>query len=139
MLHFLRLYRLPAIVGAGLLAGVLARLLFGAPGVARWIFLTTLLIGGVPLVWQTLRGILHGRFAADIVAMLAIVTALVVRQYFAGAVIALMQSGGEALERYAMGRASSSLEGLLARPEGRSPPARRTGRGSARERNPGRR
>jgi heavy metal translocating P-type ATPase len=37
------------------------------------------------------------------------------RQYFAGAVIALMQSGGEALERYAMGRASSSLEALLAR------------------------
>src|SRR5207244_4234909 len=33
----------------------------------------------------------------------------------AGAVIALMQSGGEALERYAMGRASSSLEALRAR------------------------
>ena len=57
----------------------------------------------------------RGRFAADIVAMLAIVTALVIGQYFAGVVIALMQSGGEALERYAMGRASSSLEALLAR------------------------
>jgi heavy metal translocating P-type ATPase len=95
--------------------GVVAHLLFGAHGLARWAFLATLLVGGVPLVWQTLRGILRGRFAADIVAMLAIVTAFAVGQYFAGAVIALMQSGGEALERYAMGRASSSLEGLLAR------------------------
>jgi hypothetical protein len=31
----------------------------------------------VPLVAQTVRGLLRGRFAADVVAMLAIVTALV--------------------------------------------------------------
>jgi heavy metal translocating P-type ATPase len=115
MLRLIRLYPLPVTVGAGLLVGAVAHLLFEAPGFARWVFLATLLLGGVPLVLQTLRGILSGRFAADIVAMLAIVTALVVGQYFAGAVIALMQSGGEALERYAMGKASSSLEALLAR------------------------
>jgi heavy metal translocating P-type ATPase len=113
--RFVRLYPLPAIVGGGLVAGLAAHLAFRAPGVAQWIFLATLLAGGGPLVVQTLRGMVRGRFAADIVAMLAIVTALVLGQYFAGAVIALMQSGGEALERYAMGRASSSLEALLAR------------------------
>ena len=115
MLRFIKLYPLPAIVGGGLALGLAARLLVGAPGVARWIFLATLVIGGGPLVVQTLRGIVRGRFAADIVAMLAIITALLLGQYFAGAVIALMQSGGEALERYAMGRASSSLEALLSR------------------------
>ncbi len=110
-----KLYPLPAIVGGGLVAGLAAHLVFRAPGVAHWIFLATLLTGGGPLVLQTARGMLRGRFAADIVAMLAIVTALLLGQYFAGAVIALMQSGGEALERYAMGRASGSLEALLAR------------------------
>jgi heavy metal translocating P-type ATPase len=95
------------IAAAGLVAGLLAR--------SEQIFLATLLIGGTPLVFQTLRGMLHGRFASDIVAMLAIGTALVLGQYFAGAVIVLMQSGGEALEAYAMGRASESLEALLAR------------------------
>src|SRR6266498_2103434 len=95
------------IAAVGLAAGLIA-------GSDR-VFLATLLIGGVPLVVQTLRGMLRGRFAADVVAMLAIVTAFVLGQYFAGAVIALMQSGGEALERYAMGRASGSLEALLAR------------------------
>ncbi|HUL04361.1 MAG TPA: heavy metal translocating P-type ATPase [Gemmatimonadales bacterium] len=79
------------------------------------VFLITLIAGGTPLVFQTLRGVLRGRFAADIVASLAIVTAVVVGQYFAGVVIVLMQSGGEALERYAMNRASRSLEALLAR------------------------
>ncbi len=111
----LKAYPLPVIAGGGLLAGLAARWLFGAPEVSRGIFLATLIVGGGPLVVQTLRGTLRGRFAADIVAMLAIVTALVLGQYFAGAVIALMQSGGEALERYAMSRASSSLEALLAR------------------------
>jgi len=95
------------IAAVGLAAGLIA-------GSDR-VFLATLLIGGVPLVVQTLRGILRGRFAADVVAMLAIVTAFILGQYFAGAVIVLMQSGGEALEAYAMGRASQSLEALLAR------------------------
>ncbi len=108
-------YSLPVIVGGGLVIGLAARFVFAAPDVGQWVFLAALLAGGGPLVVQTLRGMLRGRFAADIVAMLAIVTALVLGQYFAGAVIALMQSGGEALERYAMSRASQSLEALLAR------------------------
>jgi heavy metal translocating P-type ATPase len=81
----------------------------------EWIFLGALLLAGVPLVARTLWGMARGRFAADIVAMLAIVTSLVLGEYFAGVVIVLMQSGGEALERYALGRASQSLEALLAR------------------------
>src|SRR5207302_6448022 len=111
----LRVYPLPVLVGGGLVTGLAARFSFGSPQVGQWIFLVTLVAGGGPLVVQTLRGMARGRFAADIVAMLAILTALALGLYFAGAVIALMQSGGEALERYAMGRASSSLEVLLAR------------------------
>ncbi|HTI05192.1 MAG TPA: hypothetical protein VL549_07745, partial [Gemmatimonadales bacterium] len=95
------------IAAAGLAAGLLAR--------SDAIFLGTLLVGGVPLVVQTARGMLRGRFAADLVASLAIVMAFILGQYFAGVVIVLMQSGGEALEAYAMQRASSSLEALLAR------------------------
>jgi len=115
MLRLIRQYPLPATACGGLVAGLSAQFLFHAPGFARWVFLATLVLVGGPLVWQTIRGMARGRFAADIVAMLAIGTALVIGQYFAGVVIALMQSGGEALERYAMGRASSSLEALLAR------------------------
>jgi heavy metal translocating P-type ATPase len=79
------------------------------------VFLITVVVGGAPLVLKTLLGLVRGRFAADVVAMLAIVTAVALGQYFAGTIIVLMQSGGEALEAYAMRRASSSLEALLAR------------------------
>jgi P-type E1-E2 ATPase len=37
------------------------------------------------------------------------------REYFAGVIIVIMQSGGEALENYSLRRASSTLEHLLAR------------------------
>jgi heavy metal translocating P-type ATPase len=58
---------------------------------------------------------LRGVFASDIVATLAIVTAALMNQAFAGAVVVLMQSGGEAMERYGFRRASSSLHALLQR------------------------
>jgi heavy metal translocating P-type ATPase len=103
------LARRPIVVIAaiGLAAGLALR--------SDTVFLITLVAGGVPLVAQTLRGMLRGQFAADIVAMLAIITSLVLGQYFAGVIIVLMQSGGEALEAYAMQQASRSLEALMAR------------------------
>jgi heavy metal translocating P-type ATPase len=113
VLKVLRRSPLVVVAAVGLTAGLAARLA-GAPDVAHAIFLVTLVTGGTPLVVQTLRGVLHGRFAADVVAMLAIITAVMLGEYFAGVVIVLMQSGGEALERYAMRRASNSLEALLA-------------------------
>jgi heavy metal translocating P-type ATPase len=101
-------HRLIALLAAaGLAVGLLAR--------SDAVFLAALLAGGTPLVLATVRGMFRGRFAADIVATLAIVTAVVLGQYFAGVVIVLMQSGGQALEAYAMRRASSSLEALMAR------------------------
>lgn len=91
--------------------GLAAGLVTGADAV----LFVTVVVGGAPLVFKTLLGLIRGRFAADVVAMLAIVTAVALGQYFAGAIIVLMQSGGEALEAYAMRRASSSLEALLMR------------------------
>jgi P-type E1-E2 ATPase len=55
-----------------------------------------------------------GRFAADLVAMLAIVTALFLGEPLAGLLVVLMQTGGEALERYAEGRASEAVRELEA-------------------------
>jgi heavy metal translocating P-type ATPase len=111
----LKLYALPALAATGLAAGLVARVILRSPGAAERVLLATLLVAGAPLVAKTLSEMLRGRFATDVVAMLAILTAFVLGQYFAGVVIALMQSGGEALERYALGRASQSLDTLLAR------------------------
>jgi heavy metal translocating P-type ATPase len=73
-----------------------------------------LALTGAPVVWQTVRGLLRGRFAADLVAMLAIIAALLLREPLAGLIVVLMQTGGEALERYAQGRASEAVRELEA-------------------------
>jgi heavy metal translocating P-type ATPase len=55
-----------------------------------------------------------GHYAADLVAMLAIATALLLQQPLPGLIVVLMQTGGEALERYAEGRASEAVRELEA-------------------------
>jgi heavy metal translocating P-type ATPase len=109
--------RSPIALGAalGLTAALILRFILRQHLLAEVALLATLVLGGLPLVAKTLLGLLRGRFAADVVAMLAILTALVLGEYFAGAIIVLMQAGGEALEAYAMERASQSIEALLAR------------------------
>jgi len=110
-----RRFPIVALATLGIAAALLARFGLNRHDLADLILLAVLVLGGLPLVVQTLFGLLRGRFAADVVAMLAIVTAFVLDQYFAGAIIVLMQAGGEALEAYAMSRASRSIEALLER------------------------
>jgi heavy metal translocating P-type ATPase len=109
--------RSPIAVGAavGLAAALILRFIFRQTALAEFALQATLVLGGLPLVAKTALGLVRGRFAADVVAMLAILTAIILGEYFAGAVIVLMQAGGEALEAYAMARASQSIEALLAR------------------------
>ena len=84
------------------------------PQASRLLWTGGLVLTGAPVVWRTLRGIASGRFAADLVAMLAIVAALPLGQPLAGLIVVLMQTGGEALERYAEGRASEAVRALEA-------------------------
>ena len=77
--------------------------------------LVALVLGGAPQVWTVTRRVLSGRFDADILAMVSIVTSLVLREYLAGTIIVVMLAGGTALEQYATGRASSVLDALAQR------------------------
>src|SRR3989344_8853053 len=113
--NFIQTYSHPIFVLLGLIVGLIFYFPFYQRTVSDWIWYATLAIGGAPIVWQTFKGMLKGKFASDIVAMLAIITAIVMGEAFAGAVVVLMQSGGEALEMYGLRSASSSLEALLAR------------------------
>lgn len=83
-------------------------------GLAHPIGVALLAVLGLPVAWRTIRGMFRGHFAADVVAALAILTALALRQPIAGLVIVLMQTGGELLERYAEGRASDAVRELEA-------------------------
>ncbi len=69
----------------------------------------------VPLTWKVLRTLMSRRVGVDAIALLAMATALVLGEYLAGAVVALMLSGGYALEEAAAGRARSALRALVER------------------------
>src|ERR1051326_1040458 len=75
----------------------------------------TLIVGGLPLLFQVGRKLLRRELGTDVLAGLAIVTSVILGQYLVGAVIVLMFSGGIALENYATQRASSVLEALAKR------------------------
>lgn len=103
---------LPAAALLFILAGLFLRLPPSGSGWSRAVWMAGLLLTGVPVALRTLRGLVRGRAAADVVAMLAILTAIPLGEPLAGLVVVLMQTGGEALERFAEGRASAAVRAL---------------------------
>lgn len=101
-----------AIAVLGIVVFLVARFLLGKPGWTEWPLYAVLILGGVPLTIDLIREIFRGNFGSDLLAGISIVTAMILGEYLAGAIIVLMLSGGEALEAYAAGRASSVLRAL---------------------------
>jgi heavy metal translocating P-type ATPase len=79
---------------------------------AHRIWMIGLALCGAPVVFQTFRGLLHGKFAADVIATMTIIVALALEHPVVGLVIVIMQTGGEALEKMAEGRATNALRAL---------------------------
>ena len=112
---FSKRYPIPAIAIIGLIVGTIVHYIFNDEETGHWIWFITLVIGGAPIVFETIKEMLHGRFASDIVAMLAISTAIITNEAFPGVIIVIMQSGGKALEDYAFRKATTSLDELMTR------------------------
>lgn len=68
-----------------------------------------------PLLWGMIQDLRSGTYGVDILAATAIITSLLLHQYWAAIVIVLMLTGGESLENYANHRAERELEALLSR------------------------
>ena len=77
--------------------------------------LITILIGGIPLLWQIVIKIFNKNLGADLLALIGLITAIWANQYLAANLIILMLSSGQALEEYASKKASFALEALAKR------------------------
>ncbi len=80
--------------------------------VPLWVVLA---LGGVPLVWELLGKAFKKEFGSDLLAGISIVTSVFLHEYLAGCIVVLMLSGGEALESFAVARASAVLAALAKR------------------------
>ncbi|MBK8250854.1 MAG: cadmium-translocating P-type ATPase [Gemmatimonadetes bacterium] len=101
----------PLLALAALTAGAIVRWTAG-PEAALTTWWVGLGVSALAPLAQTVRAARTGNFATDVVAALAIVAALALKQPVAGLIVVLMQTGGEALERYAMGRATAAVRAL---------------------------
>src|SRR5664279_6488074 len=111
---------LPLAAGTFLLAGAACWLWArlgnrpNAGAIRDGVWYAGLLLTGVPVVVRTLMQAARGHLATDLVAALAVGGSVALGEPLAGLVIVLMQTGGEALERYAEGRASGAIRALIA-------------------------
>lgn len=83
---------------------------------ASW--LTGTVVALIPAVWWVAVALRHGRAGVDLIAVLSLLGTLLVGEYLAGAVIAVMLAGGRALEAAAERRATHDLRALLAHAPG---------------------
>ena len=107
-----RLLALGALAGV-LVGGVLSLLWDAGAADAVWAASTALML--VPLTWSVARTLWRRDVGVDAVALVAMASALATGEYLAGAVVAVMLAGGNALEEYAAGRARRELTKLLER------------------------
>lgn len=75
----------------------------------------TLVIGGLPMLYDLLLKLLKREFGSDLLGGVSIITSVLLGEYLAGSIIVLMLAGGQALESYALRSASSVLAALAKR------------------------
>lgn len=106
------------LVAIAALLGVVAGLVLAAVGQGTaanvvWGVVTGALL--VPLTWSVIRTLLRRDVGVDAIALVAMAGALALQEFLAGAVVALMLAGGNALEAAAGRRARHDLEALVSR------------------------
>jgi len=107
-------WALVSIAIVGLAAGILAYVT-GRPGLADlcWTLATAPVVAGLAV--SIVRDFLAGRLGVDAVALVSMSAAIALGQPLAGAVVALMYSGGNVLEDIAIARAEHDLRSLVDR------------------------
>src|SRR5664279_4637921 len=112
LLKFLRRYKLFSTALLAVIAGLVLELL-KYRSAAHWLLAVVSIDEALVLVWNMWQDIRSGKYGVDILAATAIVTSVILGQYWAGIVVVLMRTGGEGLENFAEHRAKRELDALL--------------------------
>ncbi len=80
---------------------------------ARWFYLGAAIIAGFPIIRGCVASLVERRISVEVLVGLAIVAAISVGEFHAGAVVAVMLLGGGILEQVTIAKARRSVASLL--------------------------
>jgi heavy metal translocating P-type ATPase len=107
---------IPAFTVLAIILHLVLKYIFVSPdSIFNLPLLAALVLGGVPLVLALFKQAWAREFSSDLLAGIAILTAVALGEYLAGVIVVLMLSGGQLLEEYARVRASGVLAALAKR------------------------
>jgi len=96
------------LLGTGFVVG-----LFGQAEAANWLYLASAVVGGASIFKLAIGNVIRGfDLTADVMVSIAMIAALVVGEYSAAALVALMMLVGEMLEDFTTARADAALNEL---------------------------
>ncbi|MDD5589812.1 MAG: cation-translocating P-type ATPase [Candidatus Portnoybacteria bacterium] len=70
-------------------------------------------IGFLPVVWSAIKGLFHGRLSIDLLAAIALIFALLAREWRSAVFIGLMLASARLFAKYTETQAKSSIKSLL--------------------------
>ena len=99
--------RKSAVIAALCIVGIITFLVLrygfhAQPGTCQIPLLVTLVLGGLPMLYDLLRKLLKRQFGSDLLGGISIITSVLLGEYLAGSIIVLMLAGGEVMESYAL-------------------------------------
>jgi len=110
----LKEFYIPSVIALGIIAYLILSLL-KLETFATFIALFSIVLGSFNLFRDTAISIIRRQFALDYIAIVAIVLAVLTKEYLVAEILALMISGGEALDNYGGRMARKSLSQLVDR------------------------
>lgn len=75
--------------------------------------LTVAIVGGAIMLYGALAEIVHGNLSVDLLASIAVISAVAIHEFLPAAIVVVMLLGGQAIEEYAAGRASRAIDALV--------------------------
>jgi Cd2+/Zn2+-exporting ATPase len=75
--------------------------------------LTVAIVGGVIMLYGSLVELMHGNLSVDLLASIAVISAVAIHEFLPAAIVVVMLLGGQAIEEYAAGRSSRAIDALI--------------------------
>ncbi|MBT9165703.1 MAG: putative manganese/zinc-exporting P-type ATPase [Chloroflexi bacterium] len=101
---------LPVVVGLLIVLGAtgLVREVFGL-----YIFLLAALVGGVPIVFEAVKGLLRKNMNVGVLISVALIASILIGEYFAGALVVFIMHIGELLENITVAKTGNAIRKLM--------------------------